>query len=200
MDRIKEKLSAVGDAIRGKTGKSDLLSLDEMPSEIAAIETGIKTDDATAVASDILNGKTAYVKGAKVTGTFSIDGELSTQDDLIAQIQAAVDGLPEAGGGNDAISYDTCTVEVSTNNIFSVIYSTIDENGKMTMAWSYGNDTHLLTVIRGSYIFVPVISMIPGYSINGDAEYIELLGAYNKSRILIFKINGISTISCYDND
>jgi hypothetical protein len=42
MDRIKEKLSAVGDAIREKTGKGELLNLDEMPAEIAAIETGVE--------------------------------------------------------------------------------------------------------------------------------------------------------------
>lgn len=35
-----EKLSAIGDAIREKTGKEDKLSLDQMPVEIASIETG----------------------------------------------------------------------------------------------------------------------------------------------------------------
>ena len=33
------KLSAIGNAIRTKTGKTDLLTLDQMPEEIAAIET-----------------------------------------------------------------------------------------------------------------------------------------------------------------
>lgn len=35
-----EKLENIGDAIRAKTGKTDLLTLDQMPIEIAAIETG----------------------------------------------------------------------------------------------------------------------------------------------------------------
>lgn len=35
-----DKLSAIGDAIREKTGKEDLLTLDQMPTEIQAIETG----------------------------------------------------------------------------------------------------------------------------------------------------------------
>lgn len=39
-----EKLSAIGEAIRAKTGKTDLLTLDEMPTEIAAIETGSSDD------------------------------------------------------------------------------------------------------------------------------------------------------------
>lgn len=37
---LTEKLSAIGDAIRAKTGGSELLTLDQMPTEIAAIQTG----------------------------------------------------------------------------------------------------------------------------------------------------------------
>lgn len=35
-----EKLNSIGEAIRAKTGKTELMTLDEMPTEIAAIETG----------------------------------------------------------------------------------------------------------------------------------------------------------------
>lgn len=117
MDRIKEKLSAVGDAIREKTGKNDLLSLDEMPSKIAAIETGIKTDDATAVASDILNGKTAYVKDVKVTGTFSLDTELNTQDDLISQIQSVINELPDVSDLEPVLQEKAVTPTTSSQNV-----------------------------------------------------------------------------------
>lgn len=37
---LTDKLSAIGSAIREKTGKTDLLTLEQMPTEIAAIETG----------------------------------------------------------------------------------------------------------------------------------------------------------------
>lgn len=37
---LTDKLKAIADAIRGKTGKTDGLTLDQMPGEIASIETG----------------------------------------------------------------------------------------------------------------------------------------------------------------
>lgn len=55
----------------------------------------------TIVADKLLSGVTSHDKyGQPVTGTFTIDSELSTQDNLIAQIQSALEGKA-AGGGID---------------------------------------------------------------------------------------------------
>lgn len=37
---LTDKLTAIADAIRGKTGKSDSMTLDQMPTEIAGIQAG----------------------------------------------------------------------------------------------------------------------------------------------------------------
>ena len=49
-----------------------------MASNIALIETGIKTDDATAVSANILSGKTAYAKDVKITGTMANKSSTTT--------------------------------------------------------------------------------------------------------------------------
>ena len=73
------------------------------------------------VAADLLANKELIdSNGEVVTGTFTIDNELNAQDDLISQIQAAVDSLPEAGGG-DTVATAMITLNSPFSN-YSVCY------------------------------------------------------------------------------
>jgi hypothetical protein len=56
------------------------IALEELKIKAAALPEFVDTTDATASASDILNGKTAYVDGEKITGNIAT----KTSSDLTA--------------------------------------------------------------------------------------------------------------------
>jgi hypothetical protein len=104
-------------------------------------EAGVELPELTneGSAGELFSGKEFIDQdGNKVTGTFSIDNELSVQDDLIAQIQAAVDNLPEAsGGGNESGS------NCSGKHIVSV---TITDNLGMDGAYYFNDNGEIMNV------------------------------------------------------
>lgn len=73
---------------------------------------GIDTSDATATADKIFLDETAYVDGEKVTGTFTIDNEISSQDNLIARLRGALNGKSGNGGVSGGLETYTLTVSV----------------------------------------------------------------------------------------
>lgn len=75
----------------------------------------ITTTDATASADEIMSGETAYVNGSKVTGTFTIDTELSTQDNLISQIQTALQN--KAAGSEPVLQKKTVSPSTSKQTV-----------------------------------------------------------------------------------
>lgn len=60
---------------------------------------GTDTSDATATEDKVFLDETFYAGGAKKTGTFSLDEEMTTQDGLISSIRTALQGKASGGGG-----------------------------------------------------------------------------------------------------
>lgn len=160
---IKEStLTSIADNIRTMTGKTGKLSPDDMATEITNIESGIDTSDATASASEIFNGETAYVDGEKITGNFTIDDEVADQISLISQIKSALEGKATGGGSSSSSGIEIGTVKVVNGTpmgttISNIYYSYLDDNGNIISSFVNANNK---TVTLENVIFNSVIVII----------------------------------------
>ena len=99
----------------------------------------VDTSSATASESDVMSGKTYGANGSVKTGTFTIDSELTTQDDLLTQLENALEGKA-AGGNSGESNIETCTVDVIHYPLYDtayavsyVAYQTLDANGNIVI-------------------------------------------------------------------
>ena len=180
-------------------------SFDEMANNIRSIESGgsippgyVNTSDATATASDILNGKTAYVNGQKVYGKFVYSGNSGGG-------QYNPDNpFPENAEVELVYANTNSTLEqkVMFNNIDSSEITTI--SGDKNVLIRYNEDTQKLeTYYRSNNGYVKVQnqygeSKTPDFSLSELGIEQDTIDNYKLVNMACSKMNTNGNISGYE--
>lgn len=107
------------------------------------------TTDATATADEIFKGETAYVNGSKVTGTFTIESELTDVESKLAKLSTILEDKT-TGSGNTGGAIETCTGVVSRTSYTMRTMCYTDENLTAVTCDATGS----ITVPKGSLLLL----------------------------------------------
>lgn len=123
---------------------------------------GTDTTDATATADEIFAGETAYTSEGKVTGIFTIDSELTQQNDLISQITTLVQ--QKANPPSEVIT-PTGDITITENGTHDV---TQYANAIVNVAGSGSSGGSVESCAIELYVDMPMSDTVTIYYIDGN--------------------------------
>lgn len=171
----------IGNAIREKDGTTALITPGNMPAKIRAIQTGVDTSDATAAASDIAKGKTAYVKGAKVTGTMEAGGDYNIAATTNADGTQNL-AITDAGGGSGSGGRPPVSLTITVDPTRAPEEWSLDVYGPSGSLFTFdaNNPTFTIPDCTAGDMFVVVNNSMKQSTISGylDKDYTECVNCY----------------------
>lgn len=187
-----DTLTAIANAIRSKTNTSEQILAKDFASKINALELGANLPDLTtpATAAEVFSGY-QYIteEGTSATGTFTIEEEINTQDNLLSQIVSTLKTrIVNAAGLLDAeYKEDTATLKLFLAEESLVSKNTIGiypPEALTTLSATGFRDNTLLEKINFPYlttletynfsgctklkeVILPALTTIPAYCFSG---------------------------------
>lgn len=208
-------LGDVADAIRTKKGTTETIPAANFDTEIASIETGADTSDATATADDILQGTTAYIADGKAEGNIQkieevISGSVKTTSKTI--IPSTVYGycarhdLMVANIVVDGSSYPRVTFlnnnelysNILSNTAYGYYFGKIDEtDGTVVVSYiNYGGHICALTVNTQTAQLVSTITDVYLPCQDSYDHFVHIPDASNPRKFYAVSRNNADNTKC----